>query len=561
MKKETTVNHLLECIEKISETAHVSKFTVTKEKSVSIYTKDLASYLGSTERQAYWFAILFSISLHRSEIDLEDISSFLKCSILTVFKFINDFDELVRLKVLRKSKGDRRRRRCPDRLDNLQFYIPTYIIQSISAGEKQLPNRQKRNMNVYEFLDIYSNLLQERENELLTYEELVESCHELIAENRHLKMLTQIKGFKLQVNDVLILLYVCSAFTDYEEADLIIFLKTIFSDLQDQMKIRREFIKGENRLQQLKLVDSPSGDFRSDRSIILTEYAKELFFGEDKDLFATTEQKRSDIILSQDIIPKKLFFNKKEEEQMAFLTDLLKPENHRSICSRMRDMGMRTGFTILLYGDPGNGKTESCLQLSNRTGRAIFKVEISATKSKWFGDSEKLIKGLFDRYAKMVETYDLTPILFLNECDAILGKRQIGGQSSVAQTENAIQNLLLENMERLDDGILVATTNLTENLDKAFERRFLYKIELKKPDNETRCLIWKDKIPGLTDSDYKTLSEKFQLSGGQIENISRKYVLRQILTGEKMNLCQIMDLCSEEFLDKTGERKRIGFLA
>ncbi|MGA3013040.1 MAG: ATP-binding protein, partial [Bacteroidales bacterium] len=214
---------------------------------------------------------------------------------------------------------------------------------------------------------------------------------------------------------------------------------------------------------------------------------------------------------------------------------------------------------ILLYGDPGTGKTESCLQISNQTGRDIFKVEISSIKSKWFGDSEKLIKGIFDRYRKMVETYDLTPILFLNECDGILGKRQVGGQSLVAQTENAIQTLLLENMERLD-GILVATTNLTANLDKAFERRFLYKIELKKPDKETRCLIWKDKIPELTDSDYKTLSDKFSLSGGQIENISRKLVLKQILTGENMNLSQIMDLCQEEFLDKTGNMKRIGFL-
>jgi SpoVK/Ycf46/Vps4 family AAA+-type ATPase len=226
----------------------------------------------------------------------------------------------------------------------------------------------------------------------------------------------------------------------------------------------------------------------------------------------------------------------------------------------MADMKMRTGCTILLFGEPGTGKTESCYQLAKQSGgRAIFKVEISAIKSKWFGESEKLIKGIFDRYAKMVETYDLTPILLLNECDAILGKRQIGDQSPVSQTENAMQNLLLEGMEQFN-GILVATTNLTQNLDKAFERRFLCKVELKKPDMETRCLIWMDKIPGLTDNDYKTLSEKFVLSGGQIENISRKHFLRELLTGGNMNLSQIMDLCNEEFLDKTGNKRRIGYL-
>jgi hypothetical protein len=90
MKKETQVNHLLECIEKISETAHGSKFTVATQKAVNVYTKDLAQYLGSTERQARWFAILFSITLHRPEIDLDDIASYLKCSILLLYNRQNN---------------------------------------------------------------------------------------------------------------------------------------------------------------------------------------------------------------------------------------------------------------------------------------------------------------------------------------------------------------------------------------------------------------------------------------------------------------------------------------
>lgn len=557
--KKTEVNHLLECIEKICETAHSSKLTETTQKSISIYTKDLAQYLGSTERQAFWFSILFSISLHRPEIDLEDIASYLKCSILAVFKYIDDFDELAKLKVLRKSKADRRRRKCPDRLDTLQFYVPTYIIQSISSGDKQLPTRQKSSLTVYEVLDVYGNLLQERYNQLLSQDEFDEEAIALLQENKHLPFVKIIQGFKLCPSDLFLLLYMCAEFTDYEEADLITFSKTYFTDSTHQMVLRKEFIKGTNRLQVLKLVDTPSDNFRSDRTIVLSEYAKDLLFGEDKDLFLTCEQKKQDIILSAEIIPKKLFFNKKEEEQLAFLTDLLQPDNFSSVCSRLQDMGMRKAFPILLYGEPGTGKTESCLQLAKMSGgRSIYKVDIAETKSKWFGESEKLIKGIFDYYGKLVSKYDLTPIMLLNECDGVLGKRQVGGHSSVSQTENAIQNLLLEGLEQFS-GILVATTNLTQNLDKAFERRFLYKIELKKPDKDTRCLIWRDKIPGLTDSDYKTLSDRFILSGGQIENISRKYILRQILTGEKLNLSQIMDLCNEEFLDKAGERRKIGF--
>lgn len=88
----------------------------------------------------------------------------------------------------------------------------------------------------------------------------------------------------------------------------------------------------------------------------------------------------------------------------------------------------------------------------------------------WFGESEKLIKGIFDNYRKAVRESKAAPILLFNEADAVLGKRQQNGNNRLAQTENAMQNILLQEMERLE-GILIATTNLTQNLDKAFERR------------------------------------------------------------------------------------------
>lgn len=558
--KTTEVNHLLECIEKICESTHnASKIKDEKLNSVSSHTKEVAQYLNCTDRQAFFFSILFSLSLQRVEIDLEDIASYLKCSILTIFKHIADFDELVRLKVLRKSKAERRRRRCPDRLDSLKFYVPVYIIQSISNGDEKLPSRQKANLSIFELLDAFGNLLQERNNELVSKEEFEEETMALLHENQHLPFVKVIQGFKLNQTDLLLLLYVCAEFTDFDDANLITFLKVYCSDNTEQMSIRKAFLRGENRLQQLNLITTPSDNFQSDRTLILTEYSKELFFGEDKDLFDVQEQKKSDIILSSDIIPKKLFFNQKEEEQLLFLTDLLQPDNFSSVCTRLQDMGMRKAFPILLFGEPGTGKTESCLQLAKMTGgRSIYKVDLAETSSKWFGESQKLIAGIFNYYGKLVSKYELTPIMFLNECDGLLGKRQVDGHSSVSKTENAMQNLLLEGLEQFS-GILVATTNLTRNLDAAFERRFLYKLELKKPDSLTRSLIWRDKIPGLTDIEYQTLSENFVLSGGQIDNISRKYILKKILNGVNLNLSQLMDLCNEEFLDKTVERNRIGY--
>jgi len=556
--KKTEVNHILFCIEKICEnTRRPAKYNDDKLNVENDYTKEVAQFLNCSDRQACFFSIMFSISLQRPEIDLDDISTFLKCSILSVFKYINDFDELVKLKLIRKSKSDRRRRRCPDRLDSLKFYVPTHIIQSIANGDKQLPTRQKSNLTVYEVLSVYGNLLQERYNELLTQEEFEEESIALVGENKQLQLFKEIKKFKIDITELLLLLYVCAEFTDFEEANLITFLKTYLSNSTDQMAVRKEFMKGENRLQVLKLLDTPSDDFRSDSTLILTEYSKELLFGEDKDLFIKQDHRKSDIILSKEIIQQRLFFNKKETEQLNTLTDILKPDNFKGVCNRMRDMGLRTGFNILLYGPPGGGKSESCMQLAKQSGRDLFKISIEATKSKWHGESEQLIKGLFDRYSKLTETHDIAPIMFLNECDGILSTR-VSVQSSVSNTINAMQNLLLEGMESLN-GILLATTNLTKNLDKAFERRFLYKIELKKPDSETRLLIWKDKIPGFDDDEYQVLSDEFEFTGGQLENIARKCVLKEILSGVKSSFLEIRGYCQEELLEKKQEHRSVGF--
>ena len=77
----------------------------------------------------------------------------------------------------------------------------------------------------------------------------------------------------------------------------------------------------------------------------------------------------------------------------------------------------------------------------------------------------------------------MAPILLFNEADAIFGIRQEGATRAVDKMENSIQNIILQEMEKLD-GILIATTNLTTNLDNAFERRFLYKIRFDRPDEK-----------------------------------------------------------------------------
>ena len=145
---------------------------------------------------------------------------------------------------------------------------------------------------------------------------------------------------------------------------------------------------------------------------------------------------------------------------------------------------------------PGTGKTETAYQLAKATGRDIMMVDISATKSMWFGESEKVVKQIFTKYYEFANSCKVMPILFLNEADALLSNRKNDLNGNVDKTEHTIQNILLDEMENFK-GIMFATTNHTSNLDRAFDRRFLYKIELNNPKPEVSAKIWQSKLSSL----------------------------------------------------------------
>ena len=123
-----------------------------------------------------------------------------------------------------------------------------------------------------------------------------------------------------------------------------------------------------------------------------------------------------------------------------------------------------------------------------------------------------------------------------------------------------IQNILLEAMENID-GIMIATTNLTCNLDSAFDRRFLYKVEFHQPSVEAKTHIWQSFIPDLGDADATTLARSYDFSGGQIENIARKVMVDHLLFGGTPDLNHIEELCSKEQIAgrTTNNRRPIGF--
>ena len=258
------------------------------------------------------------------------------------------------------------------------------------------------------------------------------------------------------------------------------------------------------------------------------------------------------------LVRKQLFFSGNTNEQVERLTNLLQEEQYASICQALQKRGMPTGFCCLFYGAPGTGKTELVQQLAITTQRDLFQVDLSTLRDKFVGESEKQIKEVFDTYRSLVNTQERAPILFFNEADAIFGNRMENTQRSVDKMENAIQNIILQEMESLN-GIMICTTNLTTCLDKAFDRRFLFKLEFEKPTNEARKQIWQSMLEGLNDEQATYLAEHFDFSGGQIQNISRKQVINAIFAGkDDIDYEQIKIDCQNEKISRNNGR-RIGF--
>lgn len=259
-----------------------------------------------------------------------------------------------------------------------------------------------------------------------------------------------------------------------------------------------------------------------------------------------------------DIVPRQLFFSSTTQEQVNRLMHFLSEKQYANICQALKQRGMPTGFCCLFYGTPGTGKTELVQQLAIATQRDLFQVDLSTLRDKYVGESEKQVKRIFDRYRALVRSCERAPILFFNEADGIFGNRMENTLRSVDKMENAIQNIILQEMENLE-GIMICTTNLTTCLDKAFDRRFLFKLEFDKPTNEARKCIWQSMLEGLNDEQATYLANHFDFSGGQIQNISRKQVINAIFSGkEDIDYEQIKIDCQNETLSRNNGR-RIGF--
>ena len=541
-KKEMTLLQAIERVVELSEDSKMSKEFMRKAKPE---IQLLAKSYGITERQAVLFCVCMEKGPRRVEYD--DLASYLDINKISALGFASDIDALVRRRLLKYR----------DVKDEDDFDIPTAVIRCLKHNEVyQMPRRT--GLDCAEMFELLDQWFEDLNDDAVSPRELQEEIQQLFEENKQIGFVRKLREYYLQEHEETMVTFFCHCLVNKDDNDIRFGqLEELYDTKADFNRAKTSLRSGEHCLMRKKLIEHRCEDgIAATSRFCLTEEAKRNLLAEMK--INTAEEKLADVIMSRDLTEKKMFYVKENEQQVSELQSFLMPGKYNEIHRRMQQTGFRTGFACLFYGGPGTGKTETAYQLARQTGRDIMVVDVPQIKSKWVGDSEKNIKALFDRYREQVKRAKLTPILLFNEADAIIGIRKQGAQNAVDKMENSIQNIILQEMEQLD-GIMIATTNLTQNLDTAFERRFLYKIKFEKPTVEARAHIWHEMIPDLSDMDVQTLAEKYDFSGGQIENIARHYNIDCILHGTTSDaLAMLIGHCDNERLD-SAEQKRIGF--
>jgi AAA+ superfamily predicted ATPase len=550
---KTTKLNVLKAIGKIYEMSKRCKLENSFFSKMDRELLLLSSYFGTSKSQSLFIAIVFYENYNGDSAHFKDILRHLECSPIKILEYNDDFNYLCKSGIFIKEKS---RFKMKFSCANDQFIINERIAEAILNNETMPNLKEEKLIDVIEVLEKIYIMGEQCYDSNISTDELFNQVRELISNYMHFPLIRNINSFKFGIEDTYLYLFlIWKTLSGKELTDIGRALDFIFDSESKRINYLRSLNSGENILVKYNFIElveailsNNSGMKLSDNSInLLKECGINLI---------TSKKKNENIISPTDIPHKELIFSESEMQQLFMLKGLLNDTKYKETQDRLTIKNLPKGVTVLLHGAAGTGKTEIAKQLAKETNRELMKVEISQSKSMWFGESEKIVKQIFTDYKKFSKECKRTPILLFNEADAIISKRKAIGSSNLAQTENAIQNIILEELENFD-GILFATTNLVDNLDSAFERRFLFKIQFQKPDVSIRARIWKSKMPLLEMEGCKVLAEKFNFSGGQIDNVLRKNEIHEIVNGVQASLENLLAFCKEETL--STQRRKVGF--
>jgi hypothetical protein len=521
-------------------------------------TPKLMSFYEISHFQSIVLSIYLECGLKDIDVDTEKLIDYFGKNMSCLADINQAIDELTEKKLLFTKRHDYSARRKSEY--NKVIHVHHKALDAMMKGDKELLGEQKLE-NFFGVLGEVRDLICKRTETIITTETLGEEVRGILESNKKFKEVEWLLSLENMTNYdlTLILDLAIEHLEGAEEVDIDKLIKEVFSEIHDRIKYKRKIKENNCELFKSDVVKFSEEMFSFLNYVKLSEHAMDVLLGGYQDSIKKEFRPKMGILIHPDKIEQEqLFYNDSEFEQIETLSNALEEDKYTNLMTRLKDNGMKQGFTVLLYGYPGTGKTSSVKQVAKATGRSIFMVEIQKIQSKWVGESEKNLAKVFEEYKQARRHFDKAPILLFNEADAILGKR-MSVNSSVDKSFNTLQNILLQELEEFE-GIFMATTNLADQLDSAFDRRLLYKIDFKKPSEQVRKKILSNVFKDISIKTINSLTEQFSLTGGQIANIKKKLLVKSVLDTNLDQESYLTTLCNEEFILSKSGRSTIGFI-
>lgn len=226
----------------------------------------------------------------------------------------------------------------------------------------------------------------------------------------------------------------------------------------------------------------------------------------------------------------------------------------RAVTQKLVSMGIKPPNSIILYGQPGVGKTLISKYLAKELSLPLLTLDLSATISSYLGKTGQNLKKVLE-YAKMSPC-----ILLLDEFDAIAKRRD--DPTDLGELKRIVNVLLKELEDWPSNSILIAATNFPDYLDKAIWRRFDLKIEVPLPGKESRSTLWEESlnISSSHSIDHKLLdlisTNLSQISPADIKQIGEKVLRRVVVDNSDPNLSLVEEL-KIRFAGNNGEFNKL----
>jgi len=493
--------------------------------------------------------ILYNSAMGNRPLEVADINEWLGASLPFMGVLHEAISVLLRAGIVSKEY---------DRNDKARYAIKQKVLTSAIKG-RPIPRLTPEDKTLSTFLEVVYNTFESYETEEIEDGLFFSQIDFMLQEFSDLQELKFIKDVDLTATERSLLLLVAYDLIINDQAGVDV-EKLIKKLCPSQFKRRRlgdSLLKKENILIKKRMLSFFGGDYISLEWMTLGDMAAEQLQGQEMKAKKKFTPSKGVLIHPEKQKNCQLFYNNKEQDTFSEILYNLTPDGLDRLFQQYKTDGAPENLTVLLQGGPGVGKTSTVYSLAQKTNRVVFRVEIDKIHDMFVGESEKNISKIFSEYERLKSQEENCPILLLNECDNLLKSRIGKERSATDQMANNLTTMMLEKMENFS-GILFATVNEIQ-FDIAFNRRFLYRIEMTPPDEITRLNIITDVFPDIPLEKARAIAQEYALTGANIQNIHKKFRLQKNAKPDLTLESVISELCKAEIVAQKGRVFISGF--